>query len=158
MVYEMVRSSTASCWLTTFHCTLTVVVLQKALAQHAMLVEELNWCALGSVDVQQLQKARANGIGAAVHLRMDTLSCDGEVLCTAVDGAMHGYGFRASYSFNLCKSSTVLPTPGALSTAAARKRRNSSAMALVELAMCHYARVLCACEGVFRLRNCSPGG
>ena len=43
MVYETVRSCTASCRLTTSRCMLDVVLLRQSLSQPAMLVNKLSW-------------------------------------------------------------------------------------------------------------------
>ena len=44
------------------------------------------------------------------------------------------------YSLNLCESFAVLGVLDRVATATARKRRNSSGMALVLIATCHDAR------------------
>ena len=70
-----------------------------------------------------------HAIGAAIHLSMVVLSCIGEVLCTAVDGAMRGDSLRASQDLNLCNSLTVLLEPDAVATARARSCHNSAGLA-----------------------------
>ena len=83
---------------------LDVVLLRETLAQPAMLVnKDTRWC-LGFVDVLQPQQSRVHAIGSAIHVSMVVLSCIGEVLCTAVDGAMRGDSLRDSQSLNLCTS------------------------------------------------------
>lgn len=83
---------------------LDIVLLRKALAQPAMLVNKATrWC-LGFVEVPRPQQARVHAIGAASQLSMVLLSSIGEVLCTAADGAMCGDSLRASQSCNLCKT------------------------------------------------------
>ena len=73
-----------------------------------MLVNKATrWC-LGFVDVPWPWKARVHAIGAAIHLRMVMLSCIGEVLCTAADGAMCGDSLRASQCLSFCNSLTRL--------------------------------------------------
>ena len=69
---------------------LDVVLLRETLAQPAMLVNKAaRWC-LGFVDVPRPQQTHVHAIAAAIHLSMVMLSCIGEVLCTAADGAMRG--------------------------------------------------------------------
>ena len=82
-------------------------------------------------------------IGAAIHFTMVMLSCDGEVLCTAVDGAVRGDGFRASQGLNLCKPLAGLLGPDILLAATARQCHISSGLALVWLALCHDACMSC---------------
>jgi hypothetical protein len=143
VVYETVRSCMASCRLTTSRCTLDVVLLRETSAQSAMLVNKATrWC-LGFVDVPRPWQARVHAIGAAIHLRMVMLSCIGEVLCTAADGAMRGDSLRASQGLNLCKSLTGLLGPDALPTATARKCHISTGLALVWVAPCHDACLSC---------------
>ena len=86
------------------------------------------------MDVLRSQQARVHAIGAAIQLSMVVLSCIGEVLCTAADGAMRGDSFRASQGFNLGKPLTGLLGPDALPTATARKCHISSGLALVWVA------------------------
>ena len=151
------RFCSASCRLTTSRCMLDVVLLRETSAQPAMLVNKATrWC-LGFVDVPRPWQARVHAIGAAIHLRMVMLSCIGEVLCTAADGAMRGDSLRASQSLNLCKSLTELLGLEALPTARARKCHISSGLALVWVAPCHDACMSCLGESVFRLHNYSPG-
>ena len=143
MVYETVRSCTASCRLITSRCMLDVVLLRKALAQPAMLVNKATrWC-LGFVDVLRPQQSRVHAIGAAIQLSMVLLSCIGEVLCTAADGAMCGDSLRASQSRSLCKTLTGMRGPDALPTARARKCHISSGLTLVWVAPCHDACMSC---------------
>ena len=68
------------------------------------------------------------------------------VLCTAVDGAMHGDSLRASQGLNICKPLTGLLGPDALPTATARNSHTSSALALVWLALWHDACMMRACR------------
>ena len=143
MVYETVRSCTASCRLTTSCCMLDVVLLRKALAQPAMLVNKATRRCLGFVDVLRPQQSRVHAIGAAIQLSMVLLSCIGEVLCTAADGAMCGDSLRASHSRSLCKTLTGMRGPDALPTARARKCHISSGLALVWVAPCHDACMSC---------------
>ena len=127
---------------------LDVVLLRKALAQPAMLVNKVaRWC-LGFVDVPQPQKARVHAIGAASQPSMVLLSCNGMVLCTAADGAMRGDSLRASQSCNLCKPLTGMRGPDALPTAPARMRRISSDLAL---GWCRLSHVVCMpfCERAY---------
>ena len=143
MVYETVRFCTASCRLTTARFILDDVELRDTSAQPAMLVNKAaRWC-LGFVDVLRPQQTRVHAIGAAIHLSMVMPSCIGEVLCTAVDGAMRGDSLRDSQSLNLCKSLTELLGLEALSTARARKCHISSGLALVWVAPCHDACLSC---------------
>ena len=87
-------------------------------------------------------------IGAAIHFSMVMLSCIGDVLCTAVDGAMYGDSFRASQGLNLCKPLTRLLGSDGLSTTRARKCHISSGLALVgsHRGMMHVCRV---CERAY---------
>ena len=143
MVYETVRFCSASCRLTTSRCTLDVVLLRETSAQPAMLVNKATrWC-LSFVDGLWSQQARVHAIGAAIHLSMVMPSCIGEVLCTAVDGAMRGDSFRDSQSLNFCKCLTELLGMEALPTARARKCHISSDLALVWVAPCHDACMSC---------------
>ena len=133
----MVRFCTASCRLTTARFMLDDVELRETSAQPAMLVNKATrWC-LGFVDGLRSQQARVHAIGAATHLSMVMPSCIGEVLCTAVDGAMCGVSLLDSRSLNLCKSLTGLLGREALPTARARKCHISSGLALVWIAPCH---------------------
>ena len=133
----------ASCRLTTSRCTLDVVLLRETSAQPAMLVNKATrWC-LGFVDGLRPQQARVHAIGAAIHLSMVMPSCIGEVLCTAVDGAVCGDSLRDSQSLNLCKSLTGLLGSDALPTATARKCHISTGLALVWVAPCHDACLSC---------------
>ena len=84
-----------------------------------------------------------HAIGAAIHLSMVMLSCIGEVLCMAVDGAMRGDSLRASQSLNLCGSLTGLLGVEALPTARAKKCLMLSGLALVRVAPCHDACMSC---------------
>ena len=102
-----------------------------------MLVNKATRWYLGFVDVLRPQQARVHAIGAAIHLRMVMLSCIGEVLCTAADGAMRGDSLCASQGFNLSKPLTVLLGPDALPIASARKCHISSGLALVWVALRH---------------------
>ena len=143
MVYETVRSCTASCRLTTSCCMLDVVLLRKASAQPAMLVNKLTWWCLGFVDVLQSQQARVYAIGTAIHLSTVLLSCIGEVRCTAADGAMHGDSLCASQSRNLCNPLTGMHGLDTLPSATARKCHNSSDLALVWCRLSHDACMSC---------------
>ena len=143
MVYETVRSCTASCRLTTARCMLDAVLLRERSAQPAMLVDNATRRRLGFVDVLRPQQTRVHAIGSAIHLSMVMLSCIGEVLCTAADGAMCGDSLRASQSSNLCKPLTGMRGPDALPTVTARKCRISSGLALVWVAPCHDACMSC---------------
>ena len=84
-------------------------------------------------------------------------SCLGVIRHTASVEALHRDGFCATRGLNLCKSLAVLPAPDRVATTTARKRRNSSDMALVLIATRQNARDPCAVESVFWLHNCSPG-
>ena len=120
---------------------LDVVPLRKALAQPAMLVNKVaRWC-LGFVEVLRSQLARVHAIGAAIQLSVVMLSCNGEVLCTAADGAKRGDSLRASQGLNLwlCKSLTGVRGPDTLPTARARKCHILSASALVWVTLWHDA-------------------
>ena len=115
---------------------LDVVLLRETLAQPAMLVNKASrWC-LDFVDVLRPQKTRVHAIGAAIHRSMVMPSCIGEVLCTAVDGAMRGDSLRDSQSLNFCKSLTGLLGLEALPTARAKKCHISSGLTLVWVMMC----------------------
>ena len=94
-----------------------------------------------------------HAIGAAIQLSMVMLSCIGEVLCTAANGAMCGDSLRASRSLNFCVPLTRMRGPDALPTARARKCHISCGLALVWLALCHDACMSCLSESVFPLRN-----
>ena len=119
------------------------VELRETSAQPAMLVNKaIRWC-LGFVDVVRPQQARVHAIGAAIHLSIMMHSCIGEVLCTAVDGAMCGDSLRASQSRNLCKTLTGMRGPDALPAARARNRHISSGLALVWVAPCHDVCMSC---------------
>ena len=143
MVYETVRSCTASRRLTTSRCMLDVVPLRETSAQHAMLVNKLTlWC-FSFVDVLRPQRSRAHAIGSAIHRSMVVYSSDGKVLCTAMDGAVRGDSLRASQGLNLCKSLTGLLGSDALPTATARKCHISAGLALVWVAPCHDACLSC---------------
>ena len=129
--------------MTTAHCMLDVVLLRETLAQPAMLVNKsARWC-LGFVDVPRPQQTHVHAIGAAIQLSMVMLSCIGEVLCTAADGAMRGDSLRASQSRNLCKSLTGMRGPDALPTATASKCHISSDSALVWCRLSHDACMSC---------------
>ena len=107
------------------------VELRETSAQPAMLVNKATrWC-FGFVDVLRPQQDRVHAIGAAIHLSMVMPSCIGEVLCTAVDGAMRGDSLRDSQSLNLCKSLTGLLGLEALPTVRVKKCLLSSGLALV---------------------------
>ena len=122
---------------------LDVVPLRETSAQHAMLVNKLTlWC-FSFVDVLRPQRARAHTIGSAIHLSMVVYSSDGKVLCTAMDGAVRGDGFRASQGLNLCKPLAGLLRPDALPAATARQCHISSGLALVRLAPRHDACMSC---------------
>ena len=143
VVYEMVRFCTASCRLTTAHCMLDDVELRETSAQPAMLVNKATrWC-LGFVDVLRPQQARVHAIGAAIHHAEVMLSCNGEVLCTAADGAMHGDSLCASQSRNLCKVLTEMRGPDTIPTATASKCHISSDSALVWCRLSHDACMSC---------------
>ena len=143
VVYETMRFCTASCRLTTARFMLDDVELRETSVQPAMLVNKATRCCLGFVDVLRPQQARVHAIGAAIYLSMVLLSCIGEVLCTAVDGAVRGDSLRASQSSNLCKPLTGMRGPDALPTVTARKCRISSGLALVWVAPCHDACMSC---------------
>ena len=143
VVYETVRSCTASCRLTTSRCMLDVVLLREMSVQPVMLVNKVTqWC-LGAVDVPRPQQARVHDIGAAIHLTMVMLSCDGEVLCTAADGAMCGDSLCASQGLNLCKPLAGLFGPDTPPAATARYSHISSDWALVWLAQWHDEGMSC---------------
>ena len=119
---------------------LDVVLLRETLAQPAMLVNKgSRWC-LDFVDVLRPQQTRVHPIGATIHLSMVMLSCIGEVLCMAADGAMRSDSLRASQSRNLCKPLTGMRGPDALPTATASKCHISSNLALV---WCRLSRDAC---------------
>ena len=102
-----------------------------------MLVNEAAQWYLGFVDVLRPQQARVHAIGAAIHLSMVMPSCIGEVLCTAVDGAMRGDSLRASQGLSLCKPLTIMRGSDALPTTTGRNCHISSALALVWVALRH---------------------
>ena len=129
-----------------FGCALFIITLssqESESAQPAMLVNKATrWC-LGFVNVLRPQQARVHAIGAALHLSMVMLSCIGEVLSTAADGAMCGDSLRASQSCNLCKALTGMRGLDALPTATARKCHDSSDLALVWCRLSHDACMSC---------------
>ena len=84
-------------------------------------------------------------------------SCLGVMRHTASVEALRGDGLCATRGLNLRKSLAVLPALDHVAAATARKRRNSSDMALDLIATRQNARDPCAVESVFRLRSCSPG-
>ena len=136
---------------------LDVVLLRETLAQPAMLVNKLTrWC-LSLGNVLWPQKARVHAVGAAIHLILMVLSCDGEVLCMEVDGAMRGDSLRASEGRNLCKPLTGLLVPDTLPTATSRKCLISSGVSLALLASWHDLRIRVLKKSLFPLHNCSPG-
>ena len=157
MANEKGKSSSTSSRFSTSCCLLDVMLVSRPPRKAAAAKISRSKWRLGLWHAPLWCLTRVHALGTAVHLAMVDHSCLGVIRHTASVEALHRDGFCATRGRNLCKSLAVLPALDHVTTTTARKRRNSSDMALVLLGTCHDVRVSCAVESVFRLRNCSPG-